>query len=82
MYIKTMSSGVDFLGWINFPSYKVLHQATKKRTFRKLKENNYKEESLNSYLGMISRRNAKKINNTIINLKLANINHNLLKKFE
>jgi len=82
MYIKTMSSGVDFLGWVNFPGYKVLRQATKRRMFRKLKENSYKEDSLNSYLGMISHGNAKKINNTIINLKLANINHNLLKKFE
>jgi len=40
---------------------------------RKLKENNYKEESLCSYLGMISYGNAKKIKLNILNLKSANI---------
>lgn len=66
IFIKTMSSGVDFLGWINFPGYKVLRQATKKRMFRKLKENSYKEESLCSYLGMISHGNSFKIKKELL----------------
>lgn len=66
LFIKTLNSGLDFLGWINFPSYKVLRQATKKRMFRKLKENSYKEESLNSYLGMISYGNAFKIKKELL----------------
>lgn len=66
IYLKTMNSGLDFLGWVNFPGYKVLRQATKKRMFKKLKENNYKRESLNSYLGMISHGNAFKIKEQIL----------------
>jgi RNA-directed DNA polymerase len=54
LYIKTLYSGVDFLGWVNFPHHRVLRIATKKRMFRNLKKNNYKKESVNSYLGMLS----------------------------
>jgi len=82
IFIKTVSSGVDFLGWVNFPGYRVLRQKTKKRMFRKLKENSYKENSLNSYLGMISYGKTKKIELDVLNLQSANINHNLPKKFE
>jgi RNA-directed DNA polymerase len=74
LFIKTMSSGVDFLGWINFPGYKVLRRATKMRMFRKLKENSYKEESLNSYLGMISHGDAFKIKKDLLN-KCTSNNH-------
>lgn len=75
LFIKTTSSGVDFLGWINFPGYKVLRQATKKRMFRKLKENSYKEESLCSYLGMISHGNSFKIKKEL--LSKSSINQHL-----
>jgi RNA-directed DNA polymerase len=74
IFIKTMSSGVDFLGWINFPGYKVLRRATKDRMFRKLNEDNYKEESLNSYLGMISHGNAFKIKKELLSKRPIN-NH-------
>ena len=36
IFLKTASSGVDFLGWVNFPGHRVLRTATKKRMFRKL----------------------------------------------
>ncbi len=54
VFIKTLSSGIDFLGWINFPKHRVLRTATKKRMFRNLKGNDYKKESVDSYLGMLS----------------------------
>jgi retron-type reverse transcriptase len=54
VFIKTLASGVDFLGFIHFPNHRVLRTATKKRMFRNLKGNDYKEESVNSYLGMLS----------------------------
>lgn len=66
IFIKTLASGVDFLGWVVFPDYKVLRKATKKRMFKKLKNNDYKKESLNSYLGMISHGNAYKIKKIIL----------------
>lgn len=82
IFIKTINSGVDFLGWTSFSKFRVLRRSTKKRMFRKLKDNSYKENSLNSYLGMISHGNAKKIELDILNLQSANINKNLSKKFE
>jgi RNA-directed DNA polymerase len=61
VYIKTLSSGVDFLGWVHFPYHRVLRTATKKRMFRNLKKNEHKKESLNSYLGMLKHGNAYKL---------------------
>ncbi|MDQ1281929.1 MAG: RNA-directed polymerase [Patescibacteria group bacterium] len=65
VFIKSIYSGVDFLGWIHFPKYKVLRTATKKRMFRKLKENNFKNESVQSYLGLLRYGNTFKIKNKI-----------------
>ena len=67
VFIKTIFSGVDFLGWVHFPHHRVLRTATKKRMFRNLKANKYKEESVNSYLGMLGHGNAKKLKNNILN---------------
>ena len=69
VFIKTLSSGVDFLGWVNFPKYRVLRTATKKRMFRNLKGNRYKEESLRSYLGLLNHGNTKKLSNSITSHK-------------
>ena len=60
VYIKTIASGVDFLGWINFPKHRVLRTSTKRRMFKRLKENP-KEESRQSYLGMLSHGNGYKL---------------------
>ncbi|KKT13584.1 MAG: Reverse transcriptase (RNA-dependent DNA polymerase) [Candidatus Falkowbacteria bacterium GW2011_GWF2_43_32] len=68
IFIKTINSGVDFLGWTSFSKFRVLRRSTKKRMFRKLKENNYKDESLSSYLGMISHGNEKKLKLKIIRM--------------
>jgi RNA-directed DNA polymerase len=72
LFLKTVSSGVDFLGWVHFPDHMVLRSATKKRMFRKLKINNYKKQSLNSYLGMISHGNAFKIKKELLSKRPIN----------
>jgi retron-type reverse transcriptase len=56
LFIKTYSSGMDFLGWVNFPQHRVLRTATKRRMFRNLK-GDPKEESVASYLGMLGHGN-------------------------
>ena len=61
VYIKTLASGVDFLGFVHFPKHRVLRTATKKRMFRTLKSNQYKKESIDSYLGMLSWGNGYKL---------------------
>jgi len=60
VFIKTIFSGVDFLGWVHFPKHRVLRTSTKKRMFRNL-ENNQKPEVLASYLGMLSHGNGYKL---------------------
>jgi retron-type reverse transcriptase len=71
-YTKTMSSGLDFLGWVNFPRYSILRRTTEKRMFKKLKENNYKEESYYSYLGMLKHGQGYKIEQELLNNYLNN----------
>ncbi len=61
VFIKTLASGVDFLGWVHFPQHKVLRTVTKKRMFRKVNEKN-----VTSYLGLLSHGNAKKIQNKLL----------------
>ena len=65
VFIKTLASGVDFLGWINFPYHKVLRTATKRRMFKRIAEN-LKEETVESYLGMLKYGNAYKLRNKIL----------------
>ena len=64
VFIKTIYSGVDFLGWVHFPKHRVLRTATKRRMFRNLKENP-KENTKASYFGMLSHGNGFKLKNKI-----------------
>lgn len=60
IYIKTLHSGVDFLGWVNFFDHRVLRKTTKQRLFKRM-EGNPKIESLSSYLGLLKHWNGHKI---------------------
>jgi len=60
LFIKTLSSGVDFLGWVNFADHRALRTATKKRMMRRIRENS-KKEVVSSYLGMLKHGNARKL---------------------
>ncbi|TSD02912.1 MAG: Uncharacterized protein Athens071416_431 [Parcubacteria group bacterium Athens0714_16] len=64
VFIKTIFSGVDFLGWVHFSNHRVLRTSTKKRMVRKLRENS-KEEMRQSYLGMLSHGDAYKLGQTL-----------------
>jgi len=68
VYIKTIASGVDFLGWVSFPHYRVLRTATKRRMLKKLRENS-KEETRQSYLGMLKYGNARKLIDEVLDLE-------------
>lgn len=58
VFIKTFSSGVDFLGWVNFPHYKTLRTVTKKRMLKRLGDCPSKE-TIQSYLGLLKHGNTK-----------------------
>ena len=53
IFIQTVASGVDFLGWVNFPDHRILRTTTKKRMFKNIKIKETKTETVQSYLGLI-----------------------------
>ncbi len=67
VFIKTLVSGVDFLGWVHFTNYRALRTSTKRRMMRKIKEN-LKPETINSYLGLLQHGNTSKIQAEIFNI--------------
>ncbi|MEI7792821.1 MAG: reverse transcriptase/maturase family protein [Candidatus Berkelbacteria bacterium] len=65
VYIKTLASGVDFLGWVHFADHRVLRKSTKRRIFRRVIDNP-KNETCQSYLGILEHGNARKIEKELI----------------
>ncbi len=60
LFLKTVASGMDFLGWVHFANYPVLRTKTKQRIFNSVRKS-ISEESLQSYLGVLQHGNAVKI---------------------
>lgn len=58
--IGTIASGVDFLGWVHFPTHRILRSATKKRMLRNLKVSR-DEKRLQSYRGLLTHGNTHKL---------------------
>ena len=56
IFLKTITSGVDFLGWVHFPKHRVLRMSTKRRVLRALEESK-NLNSLISYAGLLSHGN-------------------------
>lgn len=65
VYIKTLSSGVDFLGWVHFPDHRVLRAATKRRMYKRIVKSP-KKETLQSYLGMLKHGNSYKVKEKLL----------------
>ena len=60
IFLKTLTFGIDFLGWVHFPMYRVLRTTTKSRMFRRL-ERKFSKEVASSYLGLLSHGNGFKL---------------------
>ena len=56
VYLKTLSSGVDFLGFVHFPNHRTLRTVTKRMMMKKLRGNPSKE-TMQSYLGLLRHGN-------------------------
>ena len=65
VFIKTVASGVDFLGWILFPDHRVLRTTTKRRAFKNIMEKRGKPEVVQSYLGIAGHGNGYKVRRRI-----------------
>lgn len=56
--ITTYSSGVDFLGWVHFPTHLVLRTVTRKRIEHSLSKKSEMDNVVASYLGLLKHGNA------------------------
>jgi len=65
LFLKTIASGVDFLGWVHFPNHRVLRTKTKQRMFRNIQKSMSKE-SLQSYFGLIRHGNSQKLLKSVV----------------
>ena len=59
-FIKTLASGVDFLGWVHFSDHRVLRSTTRRRMLARISEHP-SPETIASYLGLVKHGNTEKI---------------------
>jgi len=64
VFIKTLASGVDFLGWVHFPDHLVLRTATKLRVLKRMMDSPC-EAIRASYSGMLNQGNTQKLRQMI-----------------
>lgn len=67
VFIKTLASGVDFLGWVHSPHHRVLRSATKRRVLASVGKNS-KRDSVISYLGILKHGNAHDLSQDLLSL--------------
>jgi len=65
VFIQTLASGVDFLGWVHFTDHRVPRSATVRRMRRRLAES-AKPETLQSYVGLMSHGNTNHLRAAIL----------------
>ena len=65
LFIKTIASGVDFLGWAHFLDHRTLRTTTKRRMMKRLIQSPV-EPTLNSYLGALRHGNTQMIQKEVL----------------
>jgi len=66
VFIKTLASGADFLGWVQFGDHRVLRTATKRRLLKRIKQNG-EPATMAAYTALLKHGNAYKLS------KMANL---------
>lgn len=66
IFLKTIASGIDFLGWVNFPKHRILRGTTKRRMMKRT-EIHPTEETLASYQGLMKHGNTYKLMKKVLN---------------
>ncbi len=64
--ITTFAFGIDFLGWIHFPNHRIPRTKTKLHILQRTKQNP-KNETLQSYLGLIKHGDAFELQSRVLN---------------
>lgn len=60
VFLKTLASGVDFLGWVQFTNYRILRSVTKNRMLKKISINPA-PATLSAYSALLKHGNAYKL---------------------
>ncbi len=60
--LKTFASGIDFLGWVNFPNHRILRTVAKRRMLGKINVRNQ-----HSYFGLLKHGNTLKLKQKMLN---------------
>jgi len=55
--IRTVASGVDFLGWVHFPDHRVLRTVARRRMFKNIAAKQSNNDTVQSYLGLLKHGN-------------------------
>ena len=63
--IRTIASGVDFLGWVHFPNHRVLRTTTRRRMERRT-VGHPTLGTIQSYLGLLSHGNTRKLRKPLL----------------
>ena len=74
VFIKTLNSSVDFLGWVHFPNYRVLRNSSKRRMFRRLNEKRTKQ-TIASYLGLLKHGTTFKLTKRVLEYNTSDENY-------
>jgi len=66
IFIETLSSGVDFLGWVNFFDHRIVRKITKLRAFRNIEKGSSDYATISSYFGLLKHGNTHKVKESIL----------------
>lgn len=66
LFVSTLASAVDFLGWVHFSNHRVLRTTTKHRMMRRIQERGRKE-TLQLYLGLLKHGDTFKLRQETLN---------------
>lgn len=66
VFLQTVASGTDFLGWVHFPHYRVPRRTTRKRMLARI-QGCPEDATLQSYMGMLSHGNAWELSERVRN---------------
>lgn len=56
IFLQTIASGVDFLGWVNFSNHRIIRRTTKRRMLAQIKDQQT-DAAFQSYLGLLKHGN-------------------------
>jgi len=66
IFIKTLSSGIDFLGWVNFFDHRIVRKITKLRAVRNIEKESTNYATISSYFGLLKHGNTHKVKENIL----------------